>query len=180
MPPSRLPTQPYSQRATVQRPPAHVSLSSPSPSQLLRALTSSTDQATGRLGLWAARLTLVVQNPPKLILVSPRNILGQLDCSISQSPQTAACAWTVGSYPSSEVANLAKSWITTPAASSVTILPTITDISSQSSQAFVNVAYQEDYYVTLWSGSPARGAGLAVIWAVVAAVMSVLSVIMLF
>ena len=118
--------------------------------------------------------------PKKLILVSPRNILGQLDCSISQSPQTAACAWTVGSYPSSEVANLAKSWITTPAASSVTILPTITDISSQSSQAFVNVAYQEDYYVTLWSGSPARGAGLAVFWAVVAAVMSVLSVIMLF
>lgn len=77
------------------------------------------------------------------------------------------------------MANLTKSWITTPAASSVTILPTITDISTNNVQAFVNIAYQEDIYVTQWSGSLARGAGLDVMWAVVAAVMSVLSVIML-
>ena len=77
------------------------------------------------------------------------------------------------------MANLTKSWITTPAASSATILPTITDISRHSLQAFVNVAYQEDVYVTYWSGSPARGAGLDVMSAVVAAVMPVLSVIML-
>ena len=84
----------------------------------------------------------------------------------------------MGSYPSSEVADLTKSWITTPAASSVTILPTITDISRHNVQAFVNVAYQEDIYVTQWSGSLVRGAGLNVMWAVVAAVMSVLSVMM--
>lgn len=100
-------------------------------------------------------------------------MLGQLDCSMSLSPQTAECAWTVGSYASSELANLTESWITTSAASSATVRPTITDEVKHDMQAFVNVVYTEEYYVTEYSDGAAGGAGVAGIWAKTAAVMMV-------
>lgn len=60
---------------------------------------------------------------------------------MSGSPQTAACAWTVGSYPSLEIQNLSNSWITTPAASSAIFSPTIVDSGPYINgvQAFVDI-----------------------------------------
>ena len=178
---SSLPTQRSSQQPTVPRPPAHVSWSSPSLSQLRRALTSSTEQATGKL-------IKADHDPRPHIAYSHadhhlRNILGHLDCSISHppspSPQIAACAWTIGHYPSSELANLTNSWITTSADSSATILPTITDKSGRNAQAFVNVAYTRDVYVTKWSDDAVRVCGLARTWKVVATWMVMVVVIVM-
>ncbi|KAJ9501139.1 hypothetical protein H2202_003697 [Exophiala xenobiotica] len=82
------------------------------------------------------------------------NILGQLDCAIDGAYTYAQCAWTMGSYPSTEMANLAKSWVTTPAASSVTIWPTIyAEGDGVSSSGFVGVAYTSTYHVTNYTTS---------------------------
>jgi hypothetical protein len=67
---------------------------------------------------------------------------------MSQSPRTAECAWTVGSYPSSALANLTNNWITDPARNSVTAFAALTDDDSQTAQVFVDVIYTKDYYVT--------------------------------
>lgn len=68
-----------------------------------------------------------------------REVLGQLDCQIWGVPQTAACAWTVGEYPSSEMLNLASSWITTPAASSATVTADFTDGAAYPTGGFASV-----------------------------------------
>lgn len=69
---------------------------------------------------------------------------------MSRSPRTAKCAWTVGSYPSSALANLTNNWITDPARNSVTAFPALTDDDSQTAtaQVFVDVIYTKEYYVT--------------------------------
>ena len=67
---------------------------------------------------------------------------------MSQSPRTAECAWTVGSYPSSALANLTNNWIIDPARNSVTAFAALTDDDSQTAQVFVDVIYTKDYYVT--------------------------------
>jgi hypothetical protein len=56
--------------------------------------------------------------------------------------------WIVGDYPSDELKSLATSWITTPAASSVTVSPTITDMPSSSQQAFRDVGYPHSFNFT--------------------------------
>lgn len=80
---------------------------------------------------------------------NPRNVLGRYDCAVIGTPGWglhAGCAWTVGSYPSSELVSLPKSWITTPAISSQTIFPTMYD--DEQSNAFVDLPYSTKYYVT--------------------------------
>ncbi|KIW31287.1 uncharacterized protein PV07_02947 [Cladophialophora immunda] len=82
------------------------------------------------------------------------NILGQLDCAIDGAHTYAQCAWTMGSYPSTEMANLANSWVTTSAASSVTISPTIyAEGDGVSSSGFVGVAYTSKYLITNYTTS---------------------------
>jgi hypothetical protein len=102
----------------------------------------------------------------------------------------------MGSYPSTEIANLANSWVTTSAASSVTISPTIyVGGDGVSSSGFVDVAYSSTYhsthyttsyntsystyyvtnYVTTWvDGSATKRAGLSSLRASIAAVIAVL------
>jgi hypothetical protein len=122
---------------------------------------------------------------------------------MSQSPRTAECAWTVGSYPSSALANLTNNWITDPARNSVTAFAALTDDDSQTAQVFVDVIYTQDYYVTeiktnyitettesystvtgetvvTLYGNAIKGVGVANSWALVASIVFFWAVDMLF
>jgi len=66
-------------------------------------------------------------------------VLGQLDCAVSGSPSTAACEYTIGDYPQSELTNLRNSWITTSAPSSLTSASTFTDGQMLATQVFTEV-----------------------------------------
>ena len=168
--------KPSSPSVTARPLPPAVSSLTLSPSPLRRAHSSSAGSITGTYAPCHSPF------PNSRLTLPFRNILGELDCwltseyaQVSESTQTAACAWTVGSYASSELANLTESWITTKAESSVVVRPTITDAKNE--KGFVGVQWTEDVYVTKWSDGAVRGSrmsGLIVACGVVGALMGLL------
>ncbi|KAK5946691.1 hypothetical protein PMZ80_000834 [Knufia obscura] len=123
-------------------------------------------------------------------------ILGQFDCKISGgsdgdsgSPSTAACAMTIGDYPQSELEDLTKSWISTPAASSASLTATFTDGDVLATQAFTDVTITGSTTAAAatasatgeGSGSGAgRAAGLSgLVWPCIAAVAVGLPMVLL-